>query len=286
MDEVLLDVADGIATVTLNRPHALNAFTDAMETGLLDVLDRCDRDDDVWVIILTGAGRTFCAGMDLSDSDATFEAWRASPDAPPGTQFDVGEKLPLRPDGRGRVVLRLFEMDNPVIAAINGHAVGVGVTMTLPADIRIVADAKLDFVFTRRGLAPLLTGRLVTAAEALERGLARSIDPAAEVLEVARALAREIGDNTAPVSVAVARRLLWSSLGQAHPMVAHELATLALNDRGLSADAAEGITAFLEKRTPDFLDRVSRDLPDLLGSLSSPEYRPAAGSVSRAGASR
>jgi enoyl-CoA hydratase/carnithine racemase len=293
VDEVLLDIADGIATVTLNRPAALNSFTDAMEASLLDVLERCDRDDNVRVVILTGAGRAFCSGMDLGDSDATFESWRTSADAPPGTQFDAGEEFPVRRDGGGRVVLALFALNKPVIAAVNGHAVGVGITMTLPADIRILADdAKIGFVFTRPGLVPescsswflprvvpmqtalewMLTGRIVTAAEALERGLARSIHPAGEVLEVARGLAREIADNTAPVSVAVARRSMWQLLGALHPMVAHEFETLALNARGLSADAGEGIVAFLDKRRPDFPDLVSRDLPDVMRTLADPEY--------------
>lgn len=295
MGEVLLDVEDGIATVTLNRPAALNAFTDAMEAGLLDVLDRCDRDDDVRVVVLTGAGGAFCAGMDLSDSGATFEMWRSSPDAPPGTQFDAGENLPVRRDGGGRVVLRLFDLNKPVIAALNGHAVGVGITMALAADLRILADdARIGFVFTRRGLVPescsswflprvvpmqtalewMLTGRLITAAEALEHGLARSLHPADQVLEVARGLAREIALNTAPVSVAVARRMMWQMLGTPHPMRAHELETLALNARGLSGDADEGIRAFLDKRRPEFPDTVSHDLPKVLRSLPSPEYTP------------
>jgi enoyl-CoA hydratase/carnithine racemase len=298
VDDVLLNVDDGIATITLNRPEALNAFTDAMEAGLLEALDRCDHDDEVRVVILTGAGRAFCAGMDLSDSEATFEAWRSSANAPPATQFDVGEAYPLRRDGGGRVALRLFELDKPVIAAINGHAVGVGATITLPADVRIVADhARIGFVFTRRGLVPescsswflprvvpvqtalewMLTGRLVPAAEALERGLARSIHPAEEVVAVARALAREIADNTAPVSVTVARRAIWAMLGAPHPMAAHEFETLALNSRGLSADATEGITAFLDKRSPDFPDRVPRDVPEVLRTLPAPEYRPTTG---------
>jgi enoyl-CoA hydratase/carnithine racemase len=296
MSEVLLDVADGIATITLNRPGALNAFNDAMEAGLLSALERCDRDDAVRVVILTGAGRAFCAGMDLTD--ATFEAWRRSPTAPAGTHFDVGEELPLRRDGGGRVVLRLFELTKPVIAAINGHAVGVGITMTLPADIRIVAEnANIGFVFTRRGLVPescsswflprvvpmqtalewMLTGRVFTAAQALERGLARSLHPADQVLNVARGLARDIADHTAPVSVALARRMLWGLSGVEHPMSAHQSETLALNARGLRADAAEGIAAFFEKRRPNFPDRLSDGLPDVLGGLPSPTYLPSPG---------
>jgi enoyl-CoA hydratase/carnithine racemase len=289
--DIRLAVSDQIAVLTLHRPHALNAITDRMEVELLDALDRCDADDDVRVVVVTGAGRAFCAGMDLSASSGTFESWRraaAGPDADP----DV---LPVRRDGGGRVVLRLFGLHKPVIAAINGHAVGGGITITLAADIRIAADgARMSFPFTRRGLVAescsswflprvvpvqramewMLTGRTFPAQEALDAGLVLSLHPADEVLPVALALAREIVENTSAVSVALTRRLLWSGLGAEHPMTAHELETLALNLRGLSADARDGIAAFLEKRAPRFPDRVSTDLPDVLDRLPDPPYRP------------
>lgn len=294
--DIQLDIADHIATITLNRPEALNSFTDQMEADLVEAFDRCDADDSVRVVILTGAGRAFCAGMDLSDSTATFDAWRSSEAAPAGTTFDVeGENLPLRRDGGGRVVLRMFESRKPVIAAINGHAVGVGITMTLAADIRIAADdAKIGFVFNRRGLIPescsswflprvvsiqtalewVLTGRVFAAKEALDRGLVRSLHPKGEVLEAAHAIAREIADQTAPVSASLARQMLWRMLGEPHPMSAHHVETHALNVRGVSADAAEGISSFLEKRPAKYPDRVSQDLPRIFEGLPQPVYSP------------
>jgi enoyl-CoA hydratase/carnithine racemase len=291
-EDIRLAVADRIAVLTLHRPAALNAITDRMEAELLDALDRIDADDDVRVVVLTGAGRAFCAGMDLSGSSGTFESWRRAA-AEPGADPDV---LPVRRDGGGRVVLRLFTLHKPVIAAINGHAVGGGITITLAADIRIAADdARMSFPFTRRGLVAescstwflprvvpvqramewMLTGRTFPAQEALDAGLVLSLHPAEEVLGVALALAREIAENTAPVSVALTRRMLWAGLGAEHPMSAHEVETLALNARGVSADAHDGIAAFLEKRPPRFADRVSSDLPDVLGRLPDPPYRSA-----------
>jgi enoyl-CoA hydratase/carnithine racemase len=295
MEHISLEISEQIATITLQRPEALNAFTDFMEAELIEALDRCDSDDSVRAVIITGAGRAFCAGMDLSDSDATFDSWRDSPTAPPGTKYDIGESLPLRRDGGGRVVLRMFALNKPIIAAINGHAVGVGITMTLAADVRIIADdAKVGFVFTRRGLVPescsswflprlvplqaalewVLTGRVFDAAEALDKGLVRSVHPAGEVVSVARALAREIAQNTSGVSIALARQMLWRQLGTAHPMLSHEIETLALNLRGVSDDAQEGISAFIDKRRPNFADRVPQDVPDVLSSLPDPHYRP------------
>ncbi|MBF4162705.1 enoyl-CoA hydratase-related protein [Nocardioides acrostichi] len=299
MAHVRVEVADHIATITLDRPEALNAFTDEMESELMTALDRCDADDDVRAVVLTGAGRAFCAGMDLSDADATFESWRTSDRAPSGSQYRVeGQRLPFRRDGGGRVVLRMFASDKPIIAAINGAAVGVGLTMTLAADIRVCADhATLGFVFNRRGLVPescsswflprlvpmstalewVLTGRLFDAHEALRHGLVRSLHPAAEILDAALGLAREIADNAAPVSVALARQLLWRMLGADHPMVAHEIETHALNVRGVSADAIEGIGSFLDHRAPRFADRVSVDLPAVF------DHRPVEEFVARPG---
>ncbi|MEV6815654.1 enoyl-CoA hydratase-related protein [Micromonospora sp. NPDC051296] len=284
-DHVRYEVRDHVAVVTLNRPEALNAFTDQMESGLIECLDVADADDTVRVVVLTGAGRAFCAGMDLTDGADTFRAWRTSPQAPPGTQFDVpGEALPMRRDGGGRVVLRIFSALKPVIAAINGPAVGVGITMTLPCDIRILADdARVGFPFARLGLVPescsswflaravgperalewLLTGRVFDAAEALAGGLVRSTHPAGEVLSVALGLATEIAERAAPVSAALTRQLVWQMLTAEHPATAHEAETHLLNVRGMSGDAAEGIAAFLAKRAPRFTDRVSRDLPAL-----------------------
>jgi enoyl-CoA hydratase/carnithine racemase len=280
LETIGYEVADGVLTITLQRPERLNAFTEAMGAELIEAFDRADRDDEVRAVIVTGAGRGFCAGMDLGEGGATF---------------DYGEhpegEIPR--DGGGRVVLRIFEMTKPVIAAINGPAVGVGITMTLPMDIRLAAEgARIGFVFTRRGIVPeacsswflprivgigqamewVASGRVFTAQEALAGGLVRSVHPEDELLGVARELAREIADNTAPVSVALARRLLWSGLGAAHPMEAHRADSRAMFARGRSEDAREGITSFLEKRPPRFPDRVSDGLPELFPGREEPRY--------------
>lgn len=278
-EQITVGVSDGVATVTLNRPERMNAFTQQMGHELLDAFDRTDADDDVRAVIVTGAGRAFCAGADLEGAGETFD----SPD-----------ELDSHRDFGGRISLRIFASDKPVIAALNGHAVGVGITSMLPADIRLAADtAKIGFVFTRRGIVPeacsswflprivgistasewVLTGRVFGAAEALERGLVRSLHPADEVVGEATALAREIADNTAPVSVAMARRLMWRMLGAAHPMEAHRADSRAIYLRGKSGDAREGVTAFLEKRDPDFPDRVSDGIPDVFPDWDEPEFR-------------
>lgn len=260
-------VDDGVATITLDRPDRLNAFTGRMAGELIDAFDRTDADDGVRAVVLTGAGRGFCAGADLAGGGSTF-------DHPEGT----GHR-----DGGGTVSLRIFESVKPVIAAVNGPAVGVGVTMTLPADIRLASTAaRFGFVFVRRGIVPeaasswflprlvgisralewTTTGRLFDAQEALAGGLVRSLHEPDELLPAAYALAREIADHAAPVSVALTRQMLWRMLGADHPMAAHRLDSRAVLERGRSADAREGVTAFLEKRPARFPDRVSTDLPD------------------------
>jgi enoyl-CoA hydratase/carnithine racemase len=296
--QVRYEVKDHIATMTLNRPEALNAFTDEMEAELIAAFDRSDGDDDVRVVILTGVGRAFCAGMDLAPNEegtTPFEAWRRSPTAPAGTQYEVpGEPLPVRRDGGGRLVLRIFESLKPVIAAINGHAVGVGITMTLPCDLRILASqAKIAFPFTRRGFVPescsswflprvvpiqralewMLTGRTITAQEAFDAGLALELVDQDDVFDTAWRFAREIAVNVAPASASLARQMLWQMLGADHPMKAHQLETAAINSRGVSADAHEGVLAFLEKRTPAFTDTVS-SVTRLSAELPRPSYQP------------
>lgn len=287
--DIQYGVTDGIATITLNRPHALNSFTDTMEGELLEALDRCDENDEVRVVVITGAGRAFCAGMDLSASDATFDTWRMAA-APPG---EPQTELPIRRDGGGRVVLRMFALDKPIIAAINGPAVGVGITMPLAADFRLaVDDSRMAFVFTRRGLVPeccstwflprlvpmqaaldwVLSGRMISAQEALEAGLLRSLHPADQLLDAAYDLARSLIAHTAPVSVALARQMMWRMLGADHPMRAHIVETYALNVRGVSADAREGIAAFLEKREAHYPLAVSTDLPEVWDSFPAPAY--------------
>lgn len=264
-------VAGGIATVTLHRPDQLNAFTRRMRDELIQAFAQADSDDGVRVVIVTGAGRAFCAGADLSAGADTFDHARRD---------DAG--LEDRRDGGGRVSLRIYESKKPVIAAVNGPAVGVGVTMTLPMDIRIASSAaRFGFVFARRGIVPeacsswflpkvvgmaraaewLYTGRVFDAAEALAGGLVSRVVAPDELLPVATALAREIADNTSAVSVALARQMLWRMAGADHPMEAHKVDSRGILAMGASPDVKEGIAAFKEKRTPRFGMKPSTDMP-------------------------
>ncbi|MFZ9175579.1 MAG: crotonase/enoyl-CoA hydratase family protein [Ilumatobacteraceae bacterium] len=281
--EIDYSVADHIATITLNRPDKLNAFTGVMMKELIAAFDKADADDDVRVVIVTGAGRGFCAGADLSAGGDTFNDGSLSTDA--ATKF--------RRDGGGTVTLRIFAMHKPVIGAINGPAVGIGATMTLPMDFRLASDAaKIGFVFTRRGIVPeacsswflprlvgiaqaqewVMTGRVFGADEARAGGLVRSVHPAGELLDAARTLAKEIIDNTAPVSVALARQMMWRMLGASHPMEAHRVDSRGIQIRGRSNDVKEGVMSFLEKRPAKFVDRVSSDMPDIFPGWSEPEF--------------
>lgn len=290
LTQISLDVADGIATITLDRPDQLNAFTVRMLDELLDAFDRTDGDDEVRAVIVTGRGRAFCAGADLSAGAATFDADARGAEV--GIERGAGGGVPR--DGGGRVTLRIFESLKPVIAAINGPAVGAGITMTLPMDIRVAADAaKIGFVFARRGVVPeacsswflprivgisqatewVFTGRVFPAAEALAAGLVRSLHPADQVVDAARAIATEIAENTSQVSVALARQLLWRGLTFSHPMEAHRADSRGIYEMGRSADAAEGVTSFLEKRPPRYPGRVSADLPDLFPDWVPPPYK-------------
>ncbi len=304
-EHVLYAVDGAVATITLHRPDRLNAFTDTMERQLIEAFDEADADDAVRAVVITGAGRAFCAGMDLAEAenpDDTFREWRSSPDAPAGTTFDVpGEDLPVRRDGGGRVALRIWASKKPVLSAINGHAVGVGTTLTLPTDLRLASeDATFCVPFVRRAFVPescsswflprvvpvqtamewTLTGRRISATEALAAGLVRSLHPKDEVLSATLELAHEIA-QASPVSVTLARHMLWRMLGATHPMDAHRVETWGLNQRGVSADAGEGVRAFLEKRDPVFTDRVSTDLPDIFTELPpEPTYLPPSGDAS------
>ncbi|MFT4251555.1 MAG: crotonase/enoyl-CoA hydratase family protein [Caulobacter sp.] len=284
-ETLLYAVEDGIATITLNRPEKLNAFTARMMKEMIEVFDLTDVDDAVKAVIVTGAGRAFCAGADLSSGGATFD--RTSPQALEREEGKVGD---VYRDGGGRVTLRIYDSLKPVIAAVNGPAVGVGATMQLAMDIRLASeDAKFGFVFARRGITPeacsswflprlvglqtalewCYTGRVFPASEAKERGFVRSLHAPEDLLPAARALAREIADNTAPVSVALTRQLLWRMAGTDHPMEAHKADSRAIQSRGASGDAKEGVTSFLEKRPPAYPNRVSTDLPDIW-----PEWEP------------
>ena len=260
---------DGVLTLTLNRPDRLNALNVQMLEELLRVLDEIDADDAVRAVIVTGAGRAFCAGADLGGGGATFDTSRVKSGVPR--------------DGGGRITLRIFECRKPLIAAINGAAVGVGATMTLPMDVRIASEkARFGFVFARRGIVPeaasswflprvvgisqamewVATGRLFSADEALAGRLVSRVVPEAELLTAARALAREIADNTSGVSVCLSRQMLWKMLGADHPMEAHKLDSRLIHAMGASPDAYEGVQSFLEKRPARFTMKVSSDLPD------------------------
>lgn len=282
-DEIRYDVADNVATITLHRPDKLNAFTNRMLKEMIDAFDVADGDDDVRAVIVTGSGRAFCAGADLSGGGETF--------AKGGS--DVAARSGVIRDGGGLVALRIFESKKPVIGAINGAAVGVGVTMTLPMDIRLASEAaRFGFVFARRGIVPeaasswflprlvgisqaaewCYTGRMIGAEEAREARLVRSVHAPEDLLPVARAIAREIADNAAPVSVALSRQMLWRMLGADHPMEAHRVDSRAINSRGASADAREGVVSFLEKRAPHFPGKVSEGLPDVFPDWTAPSF--------------
>jgi enoyl-CoA hydratase/carnithine racemase len=280
-EQITAELDAGVLTITLNRPDRLNAWTPTMGEELIAAFDRADADDAVRAVIVTGAGRGFCAGADLASGGDTF------------TGRDPGAG-PVPRDGGGRFTLRVFDSVKPVIAAINGPAVGVGATMTLPMDVRLASDqARIGFVFARRGIVPeacsswflprvvgisramewVATGRVFDAAEAHAAGLVRSVHPAGELLDAAHALAREIADNAAPVSVALARRMMWRMLGAEHPMLAHRADSRGMFARGQSADAREGITAFLEKRPAAFPDQVSEGLPDVMPGFQTPPFQ-------------
>ena len=273
--EILFDVADGICTITLHRPEKLNALTVTMLQELIAAFDRTDADDAVRAVIVTGAGRAFCAGADVSGGAQTFDY---ESQAAHRGEDQVREFR----DGGGLVSLRIFESTKPVIAAFNGPAVGVGVTMTLPMDIRIASsNARFGFVFARRGIVPeaasswflprvvgisqaaewCYTGRVFPAEEALAGRLVSRVVAPEALMDTARGIAREIADNTAPVSVTLTRAMLWRLLGADHPMEAHKVDSKAIFERGRSADAIEGVTAFLQKRAAAFPMKVSTDMP-------------------------
>ena len=278
-ETILYEVEDGIATITLNRPDKMNAFTTQMRDEMIAAFDETDADDAVRVVIVTGAGdRAFCAGADLSKGGATFDY---------ASRKESGREENLvngvYRDGGGLTTLRIYKSLKPVIGAINGAAVGIGVTMQLPMDIRMASTtARFGFVFSRRGIVPeaassyfltkvvgmqtalewCYTGRVFVAQEAKDRGLVRSLHAPEELLPAARALAREIADNTAPVSVALTRQMLWRMAAADDPMRAHRIDSRAIQSRGRSADAKEGVSSFLEKRKPVYPCKVSSDMPD------------------------
>ena len=269
---ILYDLEDSVLLITLNRPEILNAFNRDMMAEMIDALDKADADDNVRAIIVTGAGRGFCAGADLSAGGNTFNA-EARDDREDG----------LQRDGGGRVTLRIFECKKPIIAAINGAAVGIGATMTLPMDIRLCSTkAKFGFVFARRGIVPeacssyflprvvgisqalewCYSGRVFLGDEALAGGLVRSVHQPDDLLAAAKVIAREIADNTSAVSVTLIRQMMWKMLGADHPMEAHKIDSRGIYFAGKAADAKEGVESFLEKRTAKFPLKVSEDMPE------------------------
>jgi enoyl-CoA hydratase/carnithine racemase len=288
-ETLLYSVEDGIATVTLNRPEKLNAFNTQMMKDMIAAFDVTDADDAVRAVIVTGAGRAFCAGADLSAGAQTFDyEARGAEEVAARTQNGAQR------DGGGLLTLRIFESLKPVIAAVNGAAVGIGATMQLAMDIRLAStEARYGFVFARRGLNPeaasswflprlvgvqqalewCYTGRIFPAQEALDGRLVRSLHAPDDLLPAARALAREIADNTAPVSIAITRQLIWRMAGATHPMDAHRADSRGIQARGRSGDAREGVTSFLEKRPAQYPDRVSTDLPDIWPHWEAPTFR-------------
>ena len=283
--QIRYEVDEGIATLTLDRPAKMNAFTNVMMDEMIDAFDRSDADDAVRAVIVTGAGeRAFCAGADLTPSDGRVFA-----------SSEVVSDLsdPAVRDGGGKLTLRIYQSKKPVIGAINGAAVGIGVTMQLPMDIRLAStSARFGFVFARRGIVPeaasswflprivglpqalewCMTGRIFGAEEALKGGLVRSIHEPDALLDAARGLAREIADNTSAVSVAMTRAMLWRLSATEHPMMAHRVDSRSIYRLSKGKDAAEGVQSFLEKRAPVYPGKVSADMPDFYPWWDEPGY--------------
>lgn len=295
-ETIRYEVQDGIATVTLNRPEVFNAMNPAMMNELIAVFDETDRDDAVRVVVVTGEGKGFCGGADLSkgadifDKDKNGSAAKETPFKEDGS-FDYSRESAR--DGGGKLALRIFASLKPVIGAINGAGVGIGASMLLPMDIRVASEkARLGFVYARRGIVfeccsswflPRLvgisktlewsfSGRVMSAQELKEGGLLTDVVPHEQLLPRAYEIAREIADNTAPVSIALMRQMAWRSLGMSHPMEAHRIESRGICTRGRSSDAKEGVKSFVEKRLPDFECTVSKDMPDYFPWWEEPTY--------------
>lgn len=282
-----LKVTDGVAVATFNRPDKMNTFTPVVMREMIELFDLTDADDTIRAVVVTGSGRAFCAGAELgiAGGDTFNYTKRAS-----------GDEIihdGIRRDGGGRVVLRIFRSLKPVIAAVNGAAVGVGVTMQLPMDFRIAStNAKFGFVFSRRGITPeacsswflprlvgvptaldwTYSGRVFDANEARDRGLVQSLHAPEDLLPAAMELAHKVTEKSAPVSIAVARQMIWRMMGAEHPMDAHRIDSRALQSRGQSADVKEGIASFMEKRDPKFPNGVGQDFPTELFD-AEPEFK-------------
>ena len=285
--QIIFDVADSIATITLNRPDKLNAYTRIMAGEIMDAMDRVDADDAIRAVIFTGAGdRAFCAGADLTPEGG------GGPFSSDEEAKDLSDDI-VR-DGGGRLTLRLFQSKKPLISACNGVAVGVGATMQLAMDMRLASDnARFGFVFAKRGIVPeaasswflpkivgiqqalewTYTGRIFGADEAKQGGLVRSVHPQGDLMNAAQGLAREITENTSAISVAMTRAMMWRLSATEHPMMAHRIDSKAIYRLSKGADAAEGIQSFLEKRPPEFPGKVSTDMPDFYPWWEEPDYR-------------
>ncbi|MBF2755537.1 MAG: crotonase/enoyl-CoA hydratase family protein [Gammaproteobacteria bacterium AqS3] len=283
-ESIIFEKRGHSALVTLNRPDRMNAFTGRMAHELIAAIDECDADDDIRAVIFTGAGeRAFCAGADLERGADTFKY----------AAVDAGEQK-VRRDSGGLVTLRMYESKKPLIAAFNGAAVGIGVTMTLPMDIRIASEgARFGFVFSRRGIVPeaasswflprlvgisqalewTYSGRVFGVDEALCGGLVTAVHPADELLRAAEVIADEIAENTSSLSVTMIRQMMWKMLGADHPMAAHQVDSRGIAQLGEGPDAAEGVKSFLEKRPPQFAGRISSDLPDVYPWWEEPEFK-------------
>ena len=285
--QIILEKADGIAKITLNRPEKMNAYTRIMGEEIMSAMDDVDSDDGIRAVIFTGAGdRAFCAGADLTPEGGGHVF------SDPTEVEDLSD--PKVRDGGGLLTLRLFESKKPLISACNGVAVGVGATMQLAMDIRLASDtARYGFVFARRGIVPeacsswflpklvgiqqalewCYTGRVFDAEEARNGGLIKGIYPQNELMNAAQALAREIADNTSAVSVAMTRAMMWRLPSGEHPMDAHRIDSRAIYRLSRGADAKEGIASFLEKRAPAYPAKVSEDMPDFYPWWDAAEYR-------------
>lgn len=280
-ETIIYDVEDGILTLTLNRPDKLNAFNGDMLNEMCDALDKADADDNVKAIIVTGAGRAFCAGADLARGGDTFD-------------HDAQGLGGMKRDGGGLLTLRIFECMKPIIAACNGPAVGVGVTMQCAMDIRLASDnAKYGFVFAKRGIVPeacsswflprivgistalewAYSGRIFQASEALERRLVRSVHKPEDLLPAARDLAHEFAEETSSISIAMIRHMMWKMLGADHPMEAHQVDSRGVYFTGRSADAKEGVQSFLEKRPAEFPGKVTEDMPEFFPWWEEREFK-------------
>jgi enoyl-CoA hydratase/carnithine racemase len=292
-ETIQYEVAEQILTITLSRPEKLNAFNATMQRELIEAFDAADKDDSIRAIIVTGAGRAFCAGADLSSGADTFDrnARRGAIRRLADGRVDYSD-ADVR-DGGGQVTLRIFKCLKPVIAAVNGPAVGIGVTMQLAMDIRIASeDARFGFVFSQRGIVPeaasswflprivgisqalewCYTGRVFPAREALAGRLVSKVVPPDQLLPTARQLAGEIAARTAPVSIALIRQMMWRMLGADDPMEAHKVDSRGIYTRGRSEDVKEGVMSFLEKRPANFKNKVSSDMPDFFPWWNEREY--------------